>query len=165
MHSDALISDCGRYRYWLARSWSDEPRVVFVMLNPSTADARLDDPTIRRCLGFARTWGAGGLVVVNLFALRATNPAALLAVADPVGPDNDAHLIGHAGGCALNDPPLAVVAAWGAKGTHLGRDRRVVTMLRARGVHLQCLGKTAEAHPRHPLYVRGDAPLVPFGED
>src|SRR5262245_13227298 len=108
--SSAELSPCGRYRYALTRTWGDPKKVVcWVMLNPSTADADQDDPTIRRCLGFSRAWGAGGLVVVNLFALRATDPDQLRIAADPVGPDNDSHLSTAAFG-------RLVVAAWGARG-------------------------------------------------
>src|SRR5262245_19133112 len=91
---EALISPCGLYRYWLTRTWDNSlRRVCWVMLNPSTADAEQDDPTIRRCVGFARSWGAGGIIVVNLFAFRASDPKALLRAADPVGPDNDGHIL------------------------------------------------------------------------
>ena len=97
MNSGALISDCGFYRYWLTRPGrsliAERGPVLFIMLNPSTADAELDDPTIRRCRGFAESWGCAGLTVANLYAYRATDPAALRLCADPVGPDNDAHLV------------------------------------------------------------------------
>ncbi|MFD3920195.1 DUF1643 domain-containing protein [Streptomyces sp. NPDC058595] len=88
----ALISDCGRYRYRLTRTWGPGPAAVMVMLNPSTADGTQDDPTVRRCVTFADAWGCGGLIVVNLYAWRATKRAELKLAPDPVGPDNDAHL-------------------------------------------------------------------------
>lgn len=152
----AELSACGRYRWWLRRSWKhrgDGRVVCFVMLNPSTADAQMDDPTIRRCMGFARLWGFGALSVRNLFALRATDPKKLQAADDPTG--------GHRGDIELRCAGTAhvVVAAWGAK-VPFGRDREALEMLR--GAALYCLGTTKQGHPRHPLYVRGDYPLKPF---
>src|SRR3989449_11540410 len=108
MRTDACFSRCGTYRYALWRRWAAGPQVLFVMLNPSTADAQRDDPTIRRCIGFARRWGCGGIEVVNLFALRATDPRRLRYTRDPVGPENVAHLARAAGRASL------VGAAWGA---------------------------------------------------
>src|ERR1019366_767130 len=104
----ATLSACQSYRYDLTRSWSDRPRVAWVMLNPSTANGTVDDPTIRRCLAFSKAWGFGGLTVVNLFALRSTDPKALLAHVDPCGPSNLQFIKGAIGGSAL------AVAAWGA---------------------------------------------------
>lgn len=154
----AVFSDCGTYRYALTRRWDeDRPPAVFVMLNPSTASAFTDDPTIRRCVGFARSYGCGGLVVLNLFALRSTQPAALLTADDPVGPANDQLLR-----LTLQAPDRLVVAAWGTHGTHLGRDQAVTAMVAQLGVQLHCLGLTKGQHPRHPLYVRGDAKLAPW---
>lgn len=127
-----------------------------LMLNPSTADATLDDPTIRRCRGFAKGWGMGGLVVVNLFAFRATSPAALKSSADPVGPENDD---------AIHDAVVgsrAVVAAWGVHGRLLGRADQVLGLLREIGREPMCLGVTKDGYPRHPLYVRRDARLAAF---
>ena len=98
----------GHYRYMLGRQWGAPPFLLWMMLNPSTADATEDDPTIRRCSGFAKHWGFGGLVVVNLFAFRATNPADLRAAEQPIGPENDRHLVNAARSCPR------VVAAWGA---------------------------------------------------
>lgn len=143
------------YRYALTRRWADTPPAVFVMLNPSTADAFVEDPTIRRCLTFARQWGTGGLTVLNTFALRSTDPRALDGHPDPVGPDNDAvirrHLAAAAGG--------PVIAAWGADRAvraH-GRDAVLCAMVReTTGQVLACLGTTKDGAPRHPLYVRGD---------
>lgn len=137
----------GPYRYLLWRRWADAATVLFVMLNPSTADARRDDPTIRRCSGFARAWGFGGVEVVNLFAWRATDPRELRRAADPVGPENDRVI---AAAAARNH---AVIAAWGNHGALGERDRQVAALL-AR-FRPRCLGApTARGAPRHPLYVR-----------
>jgi hypothetical protein len=115
------------------------------MLNPSTADASRDDATIRRCASFSRAWGFGAMVVVNLFALRATDPRRLREAADPVGPRNDGAIRGAAGGSD------AVVAAWGRHGSLRGRDERVLDLLRDHDVRL--LGVNADGSPRHPLYL------------
>jgi hypothetical protein len=117
------------------------------MLNPSTADATSDDPTIRRCLGFARDWEYGGIVVHNLFGLRATNPAELKTHPDPVGRDNDRWLLGAA------ESRLATVCAWGAHGHLHNRAGIVLGLLRDRGVTPMCLGRTQAGQPRHPLYI------------
>ena len=144
-----VFSPCGRYRYRLSRAWLlGEGTVLFVMLNPSTADAEMDDPTIRRCMGFARRWGFQGLVVGNLFAWRATDPRELCRVADPIGPDNDHHLK------AMSGNADAVIAAWGEWGALRGRNEHVTGLL---GGVVEHLGLTKQGHPRHPLYVRADA--------
>lgn len=155
LKSSAEISECGRYRYWLRRSYlhgGNGQVVAFLMLNPSTADALQDDPTIRRCLAFTRAWGYSILSVRNLFALRATDPKELLTAEDPIGPQNDAELL------ALRTAHL-VIAAWGAK-VPFGRDRKVLELLA--GVPLFCLGTTKDGSPRHPLYVRGNQRPVPY---
>jgi hypothetical protein len=158
--SSAALSADRLYRYELTRMWGAEPHATFVMLNPSTADADVDDPTIRRCIGFARSWGCGGLVVVNLYALRATQPADLWRAADPVGPDNDEHL-----SLALylaRGSTGPVVAAWGA---HAKPDRvRFLTdAARDHGVQLLALKVTKAGAPGHPLYLRADAEPMPWG--
>lgn len=159
--SSAVISDCGQYRYRLTRTWDDTLRpACFVMLNPSTADAGKDDPTIRRCVGFARSWGCGGIVVVNLFAFRATDPAELLKCPDPVGPDSWVWLESVAMEAVLQRSP--VVAAWGVHGALRGRSREVADLFRRLGSPMSCLGVTKDGHPRHPLYVRADAALIPL---
>lgn len=139
------------YRYKLERRWGDAAPAVFVMLNPGSADANLDDPTVRRCVAFARHEGCGGLVVVNLFALRVTDPKALRSHADPVGPLNDAFLR------EARSQGSPVIAAWGAHGSLHGRDEAVARLLA--GCDVQCLGVTKDGHPCHPLYLPGDAPL------
>lgn len=155
--SAAVLSDCGTYRYRLTRLWDPHARpACFVMLNPSTADAKRDDPTIRRCVGFARAWGCGGIVVVNLFALRATDPAALHAATDPIGPANE----GYIRGAMVEGWP--VVAAWGAHVPARGRANHTRVGADRAGIPLKCLGVTKEGFPRHPLYVRADAPLIPY---
>jgi len=141
----AAFSPCGRYRYTLWRDWGGAGRspgyALFVCLNPSTADDERDDPTVRRCIAFADAWGYRRLCVANLFALRATDPAALLAAADPVGPENDAWLRRAARGAGV------VVAAWGNRGARAGRDREVTALL----PRMHYLRLTARGHPEHPL--------------
>lgn len=151
MHRDAVISPCGQYRYLLRRVWDPAlPVCTFIMLNPSKADGTIDDPTIRRCIGFARAWGYGGFVVVNLFAYRGTKPAELRRAWDPVGPANDRYIFEAA---LLSGGP--VVAAWGAGGDYMGRAAAVRSML----PRLHALALTQSGQPRHPLYLRAD--LVP----
>jgi hypothetical protein len=152
---DASISACGTYRYWLSRWWGDGFRVAtFVMLNPSTADAHADDPTIRRCIGFAKRLGANALRVVNLYALRSPDPDDIFEDPDPVGPRNDNTIYAE----RLSD---WVIAAWGAHSAATpGRVARVRELLAGREVH--CLGRTKSGAPRHPLYLPADAPLETF---
>lgn len=157
--SSAWLSDDRAYRYRLHRRWSsDGPLDVWVMLNPSTADALVDDPTIRRCKGFSALWGAGGIVVVNLFALRATFPSALAGHPDPVGPDNDG-IIRQAVLDAHRDGGR-IICAWGAHTFAAPRALDVAEGLR--GMEALCLGTTKAGAPRHPLYVRGDTEPIPW---
>lgn len=156
----ATISADGLYRYTLSRTWDWNGPVwslAFIMLNPSTADAELDDPTIRRCMGFARTFGYGGLVVVNLYAFRATKPADLWRAADPVGPENDEYLAALLADRAAHGVPT--IAAWGAHAKP-DRVRQVLDMPGAE--RLVCLGHTKHGAPRHPLYLRGDSQMRPL---
>lgn len=157
----ATFSRCRTYRYLLTRRWTaEQPAAAFVMLNPSTADAFAEDPTIRRCISFARSWGAGGVLVLNLFALRATDPRALRHHPDPVGPDNDLVIA-----AALSADRLGpVVCAWGIYGLLNGRAERITALVRdLLGVPPLCLGATKDGHPRHPLYVRGDTAASEYG--
>ncbi len=149
---DATFSLCGAYRYRLGRRWdAGAGRACFVMLNPSTADAERDDPTIRRCIGFAQRWGYSSLEVVNLFAFRATNPAALRDAGDPIGADSDRFIEEAASGSDR------VVCAWGADrfAQASGRATDVLAILKGCS-EARCLGVTSEGHPRHPLYVRAE---------
>ncbi|RWO57153.1 DUF1643 domain-containing protein [Mesorhizobium sp.] len=182
----ADLSRCGKYRYRLWREWrlhpepaqwemwTDESRkplldgagqqlgepkaCVFIMLNPSTAGGEEDDPTIRRCVGFARAWGYDRLEVLNLFAYRATDPKALLSLNhddDPVGESNLS-----AFNRVLGLPVGIVICAWGAHGGHLGQDETAIGWL---GSHRRfALGLTKGGHPKHPLYLPGRAEPVRF---
>lgn len=157
--SDAVLSDCGRYRYTLSRWWADGPRLAWVMLNPSTADAEVDDPTIRRVRGFTQRLGFPGFTVVNLFALRATDPKALLTADDPIGPLNTFHM------AQVIWPAPLTIAGWGAVNPRLRcRAADVVSDFNAgAGNGWHHLGDlTKDGHPRHPLYLPADAPLRPW---
>lgn len=147
----ADLSEDGLYRYKLWRIWDRSlPVCVWVMLNPSTADAEKDDATIRRCIGFAKQWGYGGIVVINVFALRATNPAELASAQDPVGPRND-DVIETSITQALQDQNALVVAAWGGSfpPSQFGRVDLVRRALRRHGA--KCLGRTRAGEPKHPV--------------
>jgi hypothetical protein len=150
-----ILSSCRKYRYTLWRDvggMEGEGYAMFIGLNPSTADEVNDDPTIRRCMAFAKAWGYSALCMTNLFAFRATKPADMFAATDPIGPDNDKHLVDVARGAGV------VVAAWGTNGTHMGRDQAI----RAVVPNLQCLRKTQAGHPGHPLYLPRDLIPVTF---
>ena len=186
----AIFDPTGTYRYSLWREWcADSPPIAFIMLNPSTADDQKDDPTIRRCIGFAHAWGFGALEVVNLFAYRATDSRKLLGVDDPVGSENDNYIVQAVELCPF------VVVAWGTKGVLLDsfstlkrvvkghcsccpqresippksekgkcnctRGRQVIRLLAGKRP-IGCLGVTKDGHPRHPLYVRGNTKLQAF---
>ncbi|MBK9145681.1 MAG: DUF1643 domain-containing protein [Candidatus Melainabacteria bacterium] len=148
-------SGCFRYQLWRGLK-AGRGRVLFVMLNPNTADEQLDDPTIKRCIGFARDWGFGRLDVVNLFALRTRHPSVLIRRRAPVGPLNDTFIVDCARAADL------VIAAWGNHGSHRGRDAEVLSLLRALQVPVYCLQTNNSGQPRHPLYVRSTASPGPF---
>ena len=152
--ADAIIDETHQYRYSLTREWSSLRRVVWIMLNPSTADARQDDPTIRKCVGFARKWGYGGIEVVNLFAYRATNPNALAKFSQPIGLDNDFYIRR-----AVNNNAGLVIPAWGANPFAKDRVLPVHRLLFEVKEIIRCLGITKSGAPRHPLYVPYDTRL------
>lgn len=154
MLADAMISIDGRYRYRLTREWdATAQKMTFVMLNPSTADATLDDPTIRRCIGFAQRDGFGGIYVVNLYAFRATEPKDMKRAIDPVGPENDALLRFAFRRSAEQHAP--VIAAWGTHGDPY-RVRQVRGLMTDAGADVYSLGVTKDGHPKHPLYIKAD---------
>jgi hypothetical protein len=144
MRRSAIISECQQYRYVLEREWeADLPGVLFVALNPSTADGQYDDPTVRRCVSFANSWGFGKLVIANLFALRSSHPSVLSLHADPIGPQNDWWLTELSARFSLT------IAAWGVYGSL--RERAAKALPKLQNVHH--LGLTKAGHPRHPLYL------------
>lgn len=155
----AELSDDGRYRYTLERAWASIPRyVLWIMLNPSTADASTNDATIRRCLGFARSWGYTGILVGNLYAYRSTNPRELWRQAgagvDVVGPENMRHVTGLLRRAAL------VVCAWGQPGPIQSARFNVLQAIRRDNTPFVLrlnsgkLGSSEE--PSHPLRLAGD---------
>lgn len=151
----AVFSEDRRYRYALTREWGPGEWACWLMLNPSTADAFDDDATIARCIKRTQAWGGyGGLVVVNLFAFRATDPAALVGHPDPVGTSNDVFIRAAVAAAGL------VIVAWGGPGDLCGRDEQVRPLIE--GARPACLGVTVNGQPRHPLYLRANAELRPY---
>lgn len=149
----ATFSPCRTWRYALYRTWNEEGgHLMFIGLNPSTADETQDDPTVRRCIGFAKREGYGGIFMLNLFAYRSTDPAALKVVDDPIGPENNLFLLSYFGRAKR------AIAAWGVHGVLHGRDLEVAELLPMLG----CLGTTKDGHPKHPLYLPSGAELRRF---
>lgn len=150
MKKTAIISDCGKYRYELSRIWDEsKPKVLFIMLNPSTADADIDDPTIRRCIGFAKSWGFGGLYVGNLFAFRSPNPKDLLTEDNPVGKMNCYHLNSMSLKCDM------VVCAWGNKPI-LNKMKAKMPLIYDKASKRHYIELSKDGTPKHPLYLKGD---------
>ena len=157
------------YRYQLWRDWTEDAleleerdgnnsakAVLFIGLNPSTADETKDDPTIRRCIGFAKSWGYGSLCMANLFAFRATLPKDMMAAKDPIGPQND-HFLKH-----LAKDASLIVCAWGRGGSFAGRGIAVCAMLRESGVPIHHLGLNSDWSPKHPLYLASSTQPEPY---
>lgn len=166
MISSAQLSECGTFRYYLVRRWDNSlPTLNFIMLNPSTADALEDDPTIRRCIQFAKDNGYGGIIVTNLFAFRATNPKVLLAACrenqydlDKVyGPKNHTWL------CQGVASSKTVCCAWGAhKAVDFADFPGLAAIFKTMNADVRCLGTTKAGEPKHPLYLRADLPLIEY---
>lgn len=162
LDNSAVLSPDGVYRYVLRREWADGQCVAFLMFNPSTADASLDDPTIRKCRGFARQWGYGRMVIVNLFTIRSTDPRKVSRTVDPVGPMGDYYTVE-----ALDDA-RELICAWGCgshmKGSLAKRPAKVLGYIRERHPYLpiQCLGRGADGSPRHPLMLGYATKRVPY---
>lgn len=155
----AIFSDGRWYRYVLEREWDASlPPMMMIGLNPSTADERRLDPTLRKVIGYARREGCGKVCMTNLFALRATDPLAMRANPHPVGDENDTWLTAMAWDTKAADG--LIVCGWGTHGIHQGRDRAVRALLK--DYPLKALKITQGGHPSHPLYLRSDAPLIPF---
>jgi len=149
--SGARFSEDRKYRYALWRSWDEEKgHCMFIGLNPSTADETLDDPTVRRCIGFAKRWDYGGIYMLNIFALRSTDPKVLKDHLDPIGPNNMESLKMY------HSAAWKTVACWGNHGKLNGMDGIVKDALR----NMWCFGLTGEYQPKHPLYLKGDSKLT-----
>ena len=158
----ATFSPDRRYRYSLYRAWDDaedwEKKVLFVMLNPSTADENVLDPTVRRCVGYAQDWGFKRIEIANIFALRSTDPKMLYSVEDPVGPDNDQAIMRMVASSDL------VIAAWGTHGAYRSRGQQVANDI-AFFKDVQCLGRSNGGFPLHPLYLRKDLKPILFQKE
>lgn len=157
MFSGAFFSDDKAYRYTLWRNWTNKPLMkcnyaMFIGLNPSTADATKNDPTVQKCIGFAKRWGYDAMYMTNLFAFRATDPRKMKGQSKPIGADNDRWLAACARYAAV------VVAAWGVNGGFMERDEEVLKILD----DVQCLRLTKDKFPEHPLYVPYETPLKPY---
>lgn len=152
MRTGAEFSSCRTWRYALWRFWAEGPRIAFIGLNPSTADEKRDDPTLRRCIGFARAWGFGGLYMLNAYAFRATDPAVLKRVADPIGPHQDRRLRSYVTRAS------ALVAAWGVHCEPCRADRICALLRRS----LDCLGRTKDGAPCHPLRLKKTTVREPY---
>jgi hypothetical protein len=150
----AEFSENREYRYALSRVWNPSAKkVTFIGLNPSTADENIDDPTIRRCIGFSKSWGGGSLQMINLFAFRSTNPKDLLTAIDPIGSENDKWIL-H-----ITNNSDIVVAAWGNHGSLNGRDRYVLGLIDKK---IYALTITSKNMPGHPLYLPKNSTLLSF---
>jgi len=153
VNKNATFSDCRKYRYTLSRTWNGKKKtILFIGLNPSTANEKIDDPTIRRCINYAQNWGYGSLLMVNLFAYRATMPTELKNVKNPIGNDNDLHII------ELSKKADLAVAAWGNEGSLLNRDKEVKIIIPI----LMCLKINKSGQPAHPLYQKKDLKLIKY---
>jgi hypothetical protein len=153
LHKSAKLSACRNYRYALWRSWDDsKPRVMFIGLNPSTADEAQDDPTLRRCMNYAQDWGFGSVCISNLFAFRATEPNDMKNAENPIGSENDKWLMKLVGQSSL------IVAAWGNDGSFLDRSAQVRKFL----PELHCLKLNKSGEPAHPLYQKAKLNPIAF---
>jgi hypothetical protein len=153
INKSAVFSSCRKYRYSLTRSWnSADGYVLFIGLNPSIADEMVDDPTLKRCINFAKDWGYGGLIMVNLFAYMATYPSELKKATLPIGKENNKHILN-----GYQKSQLTVIA-WGNDGYLLGRDKEVLAIIE----NPMCLNINKSGQPAHPLYQKKSQELINF---
>jgi hypothetical protein len=158
LDNGAIFSPGRAYRYKLWRRWSAGPVVHFIMLNPSTADEKKNDPTVERCERRARQWGYGGLIVTNIFAYRSTSPWALYKIPDPIGTDNDYHIL------SSTTKTEHTICGWGEHGKLMNRHEKVKTLLGYVRVYALKLNK--DGIPTHPLYLNYKLEPIPiFGND
>jgi len=153
IYKNATFSSCRIYRYSLSRIWDKKKKyILFIGLNPSTANEEVDDPTIRRCVNYAKKWGYGGFMMVNLFAYRTTLPSNLKKVKYPVGSENDKYIV------TLSKKADITVAAWGNNGDFYSRDKEVLSLVPS----LMCLKINKSGQPAHPLYLKKGLKLTKF---
>ena len=153
MKKKANISKDKIYRYTLSRTWdSTKPTVLFIGLNPSIADENIDDPTITRCINFAKDWGYGTLLMANLFAFRSTYPKEIYLIDDPIGKDNDHYILE----CVKQSD--LIIACWGNNGTYMDREKIIKELV----PNLYCLQKNKNGTPHHPLRLPRDINPIPF---
>ena len=153
MEKKANISKDKIYRYTLSRTWdSTKPTVLFIELNPSIADENIDDPTITRCINFAKDWGYGTLLMANLFAFRSTYPKEIYLIDDPIGKDNDHYILE----CVKQSD--LIIACWGNNGTYMDREKIIKELV----PNLYCLQKNKNGTPHHPLRLPRDINPIPF---
>ncbi|MFT6235155.1 MAG: hypothetical protein ACJAU9_000226 [Lentimonas sp.] len=161
MQNDCAFSNCRSYRYTLLHRWDElfeRRRALFICLNPSTADENQLDPTLTRIKSFCGRLGANEFMMLNIFAYQATDPTIMMAIEDPVGPENDAYITAAiTEAYALNNGHLDIVGGWGNHGLHMDRQNAILTLLepfRERpNLNISCLGKNANQSPKHPLYI------------
>lgn len=152
---EAFFSDCRQYRYYLKIIWNPAlPVAAFIGLNPSTADEHVDDNTVRRCRGFAEEWGCGGIIMLNIFAYRSTDPKGMKAHHSPIGPDNTIRMLQD----CLSQCHGPHIAAWGRHGKHMNRGEIVAKEIGK----LWCLEKNSDGTPAHPLYLKADLKPIPY---
>jgi len=155
--SKAVYSECENYRYSLSRIWDPKKEnILFIMLNPSTADEIKNDPTVERCERRARMLDYGAFCICNIFAWRETNPANLMAISHPIGDENNSHILEASLSANL------IVCAWGTHGRHLNRDIEVKQLLLEQNHELHHLGLTKNKYPKHPLYIPYSQEIIPW---
>jgi len=157
MNRHAVLSGDGVYRYLLMRQWHNDGYLGWIMLNPSTADAHVDDATIRLCTGWAKKMGYGGIRVANLFALRSTDPKVLYTATDPVGPDNMQYIADVLEHCPI------VICAWGRHGNAVPTGPILPALLRAYKHKTYALRLNKDGSPAHPLRIPYSTVMVPYG--
>jgi hypothetical protein len=149
----ADFSDCRKYRYTLWRTWSsDKPKIMFLGLNPSTADEVKNDPTVTRCINYARKWGYGGMYMMNIFAFRTTYPVELKKAKDPIGKDNDKWIL------LISKKVDLCIGAWGNDGQYLDRSTKIKELV----ANLYCLKVNSSGEPAHPLYLKASLKPLRF---
>ena len=162
LSSGAIFSPCKKYRYTLWRAWEipEFPQVcLWIMLNPSVADEKINDPTVARCIKYSQGWGFTGLIVCNIFAVRSTDPRILYNQPNCIGPENDAHITR----CIKSADKI--ICAWGNHGQIDGRGKRVLEMISDSGKTPYCLEQNSGGEPKHPLYCAGNLAMTPMISD